>query len=138
MNLRLARREALLLLCVVGFACTPRPAPAPPPPPAATSYSEEALPAPENARVEIIDLQEIPEPETQRVRIAGTLINYGKRSTNEVSVKVRAVDENNNVVASIYGVPSTQQIPPGGSATFAAWFDDMPQVRRYHVEALVR
>jgi hypothetical protein len=138
MNPRLAWRSLLLLISLAGVSCTPRPAPPPPPPPAATSYSEEALPAPENARVEIIDLQEIPEPETQRVRIAGTLINYGKRSTNQVSVKVRAVDEHNNVVASIYGVPSTQQIPAGGSATFAAWFDDMPQVRRYHVEALVK
>lgn len=96
------------------------------------------LPAPENARVEIIDLQEIPEPETNRVRVAGTLINYGKRATTQVSVKVRAVDENGGVVATIYAVSSTQQIPAGGGATFTAWFDDLPQVKRYHVEAVVR
>ena len=96
------------------------------------------MPAPENARVEIIDLQEIPEPETKRVRIAGTLINYGKRATTQVSVKVRAVDAGGGVIAAIYGVPSTQDIPAGGSATFTAWFDELPQVKRYHVEATVR
>lgn len=138
MTLRPAQSLILFPVALVAAACAPRPEPMPPPPPAASTHSEEVLPAPENARVEIIDLQEIPEPETQRVRIAGTLINYGKRPTSQVSVKVRAVDENGNVVASIYGVPSTQQIPAGGSATFAAWFDDMPQVRRYHVEAVVR
>jgi hypothetical protein len=137
MSLPVGQRWGLLVIMLAICACAPRPKPLPPPP-EGQAYSEEALPAPENARVEIIDLQEIPEPETQRVRIAGTLINYGKRATGQVSVKVRAVDENGNVVASIYGVPSTQQIPPGGSATFAAWFDDMPQVRRYHVEAVVR
>src|SRR5262245_4129641 len=109
-------RWGLLLLTLLStYACTARPRPGPPPPPEAHAYSEEALPAPENARVEIIDLQEIPEPETKRVRIAGTLINYGKRRTTQVSVKVRAVDDNGGVVASIYGVPSTQEIPAGGS-----------------------
>lgn len=119
-------------------ACASRSKAPPPPPTSAHTYTEEALPAPENARVEIIDLQEIPEPETKRVRIAGTLINYGKRATRQVSVKVRAVDANGDVVASIYGAPSTQEIPAGGGATFTAWFDDLPQVKRYHVEAVVR
>jgi len=127
-----------LLMVLAVFSCTPRPKPATPAASTAQTYNEETLPAPANARVEIIDLQEIPEPETNRVRIAGTLINYGKRATTQVSVKVRAVDEKGDVVASIYGVPSTQQIPAGGSATFTAWFDDLPQVKRYHVEAVVR
>jgi hypothetical protein len=129
---------ALAVTLLALQACAPRPQPLPPEPPAAHTYSEEALPQVENARVEIIDLQEIPEPEAKRVRVAGTLINFGKSATTQVSVRVRAVDENGGVVAMIYGTPSTQEIPPGGSATFTAWFDDLPQIRRYHVEAVVR
>lgn len=126
-----------LHLAVIG-ACTPI-EPAPPPerrPPRIDS--EQDLPPVERPRVEIIDLQETPEPESGRVRINGTLINFGKAATVQVSVKVRAVDGAGQVVNMIYGVPSTQTIFPGGSATFTAWLDDRPEVRRYHVEAVVR
>jgi hypothetical protein len=138
MNAHSWRRGGAVVALFAFQACAPRPQVMPPEPPPAQSYSEEELPAAENARVEIIDLQEIPEPEARRVRVAGTLINFGKATTKQVSVKVRAVDENGGVVAMIYGTPSTQEIPPGGSATFTAWFDDLPQIRRYHVEAMVR
>jgi hypothetical protein len=135
-----SRRSGLIFLMSLGVAgCAPiEPLPPPPPPPDSPVVYEKDLPPAERARVEIIDLQEIPEPESKRVRVNGTLVNFGKASTSQVSVKVRAVDANGQVVNMIYGVPSTQYIPPGGSATFTAWFDDRPDVRRYHVEAVVR
>ena len=138
MTLHSTPRWALVGALLALHACAPRPQPLPSEPPPAHAYTEEELPAVQNARVEIIDLQEIPEPEAKRVRVAGTLINFGKAMTTRVSVKVRAVDDKGAVVAMIYGTPSTQEIPPGGSATFTAWFDDLPQIRRYHVEAVVK
>lgn len=138
MTLHSTPRWAAVVALLALQACAPRPQPLSPEPPPAQTYTEEELPVVQNARVEIIDLQEIPEPEAKRVRVAGTLINFGKAATTRVSVKVRAVDEKGAVVAMIYGTPSTQEIPPGGSATFTAWFDDLPQIRRYHVEAVVK
>jgi len=138
MTLHSTPRWTLVVALLALQACAPQPQPLPPELPPGHTYTEEELPVVQNARVEIIDLQEIPEPEAKRVRVAGTLINFGKAATTRVSVKVRAVDANGGVVAMIYGEPSTQEIPPGGSATFSAWFDDLPQIRRYHVEAVVK
>lgn len=134
-----ASRNGAILLVLLGLgACAPI-EPLPPPEPRRPKINyEQDLPPVEKPRVEIIDLQEIPEAEGNRVRISGTLINFGKAPTTQVSVKVRAVDASGHVVNLIYGVPSTQNIPSGGSATFTAFFEDRPEVTRYHVEAVVR
>jgi hypothetical protein len=134
------RRSGLALFAVVHTAaCSPLPPVEPVEPRRGGQIDyEESLPSPEQARIEIIDLQEIPEPEVRRVRIAGTLVNQGSIATTQISIKVRAVDGAGNVIASIYGVPTTQNIPPGGSTAFTAWFDDSPQIQRYHVEAIAR
>jgi hypothetical protein len=132
--------SALVLFAVLHVvACSPLPPVEPIEPRGGGQIDyEESLPSPEQARIEIIDLQEIPEPEVRRVRIAGTLVNQGNSATTQISIKVRAVDEAGKVIAQIYGVPTTQNIPPGGSTSFTAWFDDSPQIRRYHVEAIAR
>lgn len=136
--MRLQRSGLTTLAFVTTAACSPLPPVEPIEPRRGQIDYEQELPSPEQARIEIIDLQEIPEPEVKRVRIAGTLVNQGTVPTTQISIKVRAVDANGNVAASIYGVPTTQNIQPGGSTTFTAWFEDMPEVRRYHVEAVAR
>lgn len=135
---RLTGRLALVTTLLP--ACVRPPAPPPSPPaPAPGIYYEEDLRVPDKPQVEIIDLRETVSEDQQRVSVTGTVINRGTKTTAELSVKVNALDAQDAVVLSVFAVPSTSRLAPGGgTATFTATLDNRAEVRRYHVEAMAK
>lgn len=138
----MSRRPLVVLAAVLLSACIRDPEPPPPPPaamPTPGPYYEENLQPDPTVRLEIIDLGDEVDRERGRVTVTGMLLNRGDRATTQVTVKVHALDEHGDVVASVYAVPASDRIPAhGGRVRFSAEFDRDPAIRSYHVEALAR
>ena len=100
--------------------------------------TEEQIAPDERLDVAIIDFHETPSPDRKTVMVTGTLVNRGTRATRVVHVHVEALDKDGAVVVSADPAPSTQSIAPGTTATFAAVFEDRPEIDRYHAEAISR
>ena len=136
---RLTRRTLIsVALSTVVSACVPPahiPPPAPPPTPA---LSEEEIAPVERLDVAIIDFHETRSPDRTTVTVTGTLVNRGTRATRVVQIRVEALDKDGAVVVSADPAPSTQSIAPGTTATFAAVFENRPDIDRYHAEAMSR
>ena len=111
---------------------------APPAPPPAPVLSEEEIAPVETVDIAIIDFQETRSPDRTTVTVAGTLVNRGTRATHVVHVRVEALNKDGAVVVSAEPAPSTQSIAPGTTASFAAVFDNRPDIDRYHAEAMSR
>jgi hypothetical protein len=125
-------------LIVAVSGCVPPaqiPPPAPPPTPVLT---EEQIAPVERLDVAIIDFHETPNPDRKTVMVTGTLVNRGTRATRVVRVHVEALNKDGVVVVGADPTPSTQSIAPGTTATFAAEFENRPEIDRYHAEALSR
>ncbi len=134
---RAARMESAPPAPLVAAPIASAPTRAPAPAPAQTSASMDRAAAFGKARMEIIDVREIPGTERGRITVQGMVVNRGTKPTSQVSVKVNGLDDNGARLLSVYAVPSTDVIPPnGGTATFTATLDDHPSVTRYHVEAV--
>ena len=135
----LSRRTIVcVMLAIVASACVP-PAPMPPtaPPPTPVLTEEQIAPV-ERLDVAIIDFHETQSPDRRTVMVTGTLVNRGTRATRVVHVRVEALDKDGAVVVSADPTPSTQNIAPGATATFAAVFENRPEIDRYHAEAMSR
>jgi hypothetical protein len=136
------RRALVVLTALLTCACIRDPELPPPPPPAAPApglYYEENLQPDPTVRIEIIDLGDEVDRERRRVTVTGLLLNRGDRATTQVTVKVHALDEHGDVVASVYAVPASDRIPAhGGRVRFTAELEQNAAIRSYHVEALAR
>lgn len=99
---------------------------------------EEDIKPVETIELQIIDLNETPNPTDKTVTVSGRVLNRGTRATHEVSVHVEALDKDGAVVLSADPEPSTRIIAPGSTATFSTAFDNRPETDRYHVEAIGR
>lgn len=129
-----------IFVCLAS-ACTrsPAPRPLPPaPPPTPAELHESPLVAPGQIELEITDWHEAPSPDKKTVTLTGRLINGGDRTTRAVAVTIDGRDANDAVVLSAKAAPSTDTIPPDGTATFSVTVENRPDVVRYHVEALAR
>jgi len=137
------RRFSLTFLAVLSAvqlaACARRvAAPTPQPTPQPARISEQALPG-SPVRIEIVDLHETPSGEPGRVRVVGTIVNRGGRTTRELRVKLTVYDAKGKVLAAVAAVPSSEVIEAdGGAVTFAATIDDRREIKDYEVEALAR
>ncbi len=108
-----------------------------PPPPTPGMREEEVRPL-ELPEVEIADLQETPSADQKQVTLSGTLRNQGAGPTRQLSVRVEARNASDSVVLSADASPSTEAIPPRGTATFTVTLENRPDVVRYHVKAITR
>ncbi len=117
--------------------CVPPEPPEVPRPEPPRIFEEEVKPV-ETIELQIIDLNETPNPTDNTVTVSGRLVNRGTRTTREVSVHVEALDKDGAVVLSTAPEPSTQMIAPASTATFTAAFENRPDIDRYHVEAIGR
>jgi hypothetical protein len=108
--------------------------------PAAPLVFHEEDVAPHGAvRIEILDLHEAPASQPGRVRVVGTIINRGARTTHELHVKLTVYDAKGKVLNAVDAVPSSEVIAgDGGVATFAATIEDRSEIKDYEVEALAR
>jgi hypothetical protein len=70
--------------------------------------------------------------------VESSVRNTGTRTSRDVKVWVEGRDEQGLGLARIELVPSLQEIPPGGVATFVARLPGDPAISTFHVEAVGR
>jgi hypothetical protein len=128
----------LATLCLLVSCTPPVPVRLGVPPPPAPVLQEENVPPVERPEIEILDLQQTPTPDRKRVTLTGTLRNQGNAETHQLMIRIEAQDKERAVVLSADAQPSSDEVPPGGTATFTATVDNRPEVVRYHVEAIAR
>jgi hypothetical protein len=111
---------------------------APPPPPPPKILYEEVLNPIERPALTITNVVETANPDGTTVTVSGTLVNHGSGSTQQVSVRVAALNADGVELFSAGAVPSTERIAPDSTATFAVTLEKRPGVNQYHVEAIAR
>jgi hypothetical protein len=140
------RPRGRLIICLAALAsllpgCVPRQPPEPPrqpaPPPPRVLYEEDLKPV-ERPQILITDVNETLSEDRRTAIVNGTLVNRGNGATHELAITVWGLDKVGAEVAQRQAVPSTQRIPPGGTATFTANFERRPEIDHYHVEAVSR
>jgi len=140
MHNRDATRGWITLCATVALGLSGCVPPAPPEVPRPTPppiVEEEVKPA-ETIELQIVDLNETPNPNDKTVTVTGRLLNRGNRTTHEVTVHVEGLDKAGAVVVGADPEPSTELIAPQSTATFSVVFENRPEIDSYHVEAIGR
>jgi hypothetical protein len=70
--------------------------------------------------------------------VESSVRNTGTRTSRDIKVWVEGRDEQGTRLARTEVLPSPQEIPPGGVATFIARLPANPSISTFHVEAVVR
>jgi hypothetical protein len=113
---------------------TPPPRPAPSEPPIA----ESPLPPSGTARFEIGPITPRRSEDGQAWLVESSVRNVGTRASRDVKVWVEGLDENGARLAQTELLPTPQEIPPGGAATFVARLPGSRAISTFHVEAIGR
>jgi len=83
----------------------------------------------------IVGLKQSDSEDERSVLIEGTLRNQGAAPTKKIQVKVDGLDESGRVITTVSVPPTSEVIPPGGSATFATRIANSPAIRKFHIKA---
>jgi hypothetical protein len=67
-----------------------------------------------------------------------TVRNTGTRSTRDLKVWVDGLDGNGARLARSEALPTPQEVPPGGAASFVLRMPNDPAIQTFHVEAIGR
>lgn len=86
-------------------------------------------------QISVVGIKQSDSEDGQNVLIEGTLRNQGAVPTRWVKVKIEAQDETGRAITTMSPQPTSQVIPPGGSATFAAQLANDPAVRKFFIKA---
>jgi hypothetical protein len=99
---------------------------------------EQPLPATGTAEFAIGPIKETRSADSREVFVEGTVRNTGSRPSHDVKVWVSALDATGQRLTRVEVVPTPQEIPPGGTASFLVRFANSPAMRTFHVEAIGR
>ena len=121
------------------LAACRRPAPPPPPPQAVEPpLTESTLPPSGEAHFEIGPINPERSADGREWLVESSVRNTGTRTSRDVKVWVEGLDESGERLARTEVLPTPQEIPPGGAATFIARLPANPAISTFHVEAIGR
>jgi hypothetical protein len=133
-----AGRLAAAAIALILAGCPRRDAPPPAPEPSQPPIAESTLPPSGAPHFEIGPITPRRSDDGQEWLVESSVRNTGTRTSRDLKVWVEGLDQNGVRLARTEVLPTPQEIPPGGAATFIARLPGGAAISTFHVEAVGR